>query len=95
MSRKLVNTSKNRNNILSFLSILGIRYIYRKFLKPMKARYDYKRKRITICSFYPSCSEYGIMALKKYGFFKGWVKTINRIFRCNKYRHVESCIDYP
>jgi putative membrane protein insertion efficiency factor len=37
------------------------------------------------CRFYPSCSEYGIQALTKYGLIKGGAKTIWRILRCNPF----------
>lgn len=35
------------------------------------------------CRFYPSCSNYAIEALKKYGIFKGSAKAGWRILRCN------------
>ncbi len=35
------------------------------------------------CRFFPSCSEYGIQAVKKYGIIKGGIKAIWRILRCN------------
>lgn len=35
------------------------------------------------CRFYPSCSEYGYQAIKKYGIIKGAIKAIWRIIRCN------------
>ena len=35
------------------------------------------------CRYYPTCSNYAIEAIEKYGFFKGWVLAIKRIFRCN------------
>ncbi|MEK6938863.1 MAG: membrane protein insertion efficiency factor YidD [Nanoarchaeota archaeon] len=72
-----------------------IKVVYRKHIKVLKAKIDLKKRRINVCSYYPNCSEYGILALQKYGFFVGWVKTIKRIFRCNTYQHEESCIDYP
>ena len=34
------------------------------------------------CRFYPSCSEYGITALKTYGLLKGCWLTFKRISRC-------------
>lgn len=34
------------------------------------------------CRFEPSCSNYMIMAIEKYGFFKGLKKGINRLKRC-------------
>ena len=35
------------------------------------------------CRYIPSCSEYGIQAIKKYGLFKGGYQTIKRILRCH------------
>ena len=37
------------------------------------------------CRFYPTCSNYAIEAITKYGFFKGWFLSIKRIFRCNPF----------
>lgn len=34
------------------------------------------------CRFEPSCSEYMILAIQKYGVFKGVKKGINRLKRC-------------
>ena len=35
------------------------------------------------CRFYPSCSQYGVEAVEKYGIIKGGLKTLWRIIRCN------------
>jgi putative membrane protein insertion efficiency factor len=35
------------------------------------------------CRFHPTCSAYGIEAVKKYGALKGSWLTIKRIVRCN------------
>lgn len=35
------------------------------------------------CRFYPTCSEYAVQSLNKYGVLKGGVKAIWRILRCN------------
>jgi len=35
------------------------------------------------CNFYPSCSEYGMMAVKKHGAIAGMLATIDRLQRCN------------
>jgi putative membrane protein insertion efficiency factor len=37
------------------------------------------------CRFYPSCSDYSIQALKKYGFLKGGWLGLRRILRCNPF----------
>ncbi|MBC2887979.1 MULTISPECIES: membrane protein insertion efficiency factor YidD [Gordonibacter] len=34
------------------------------------------------CRFTPTCSEYGIIAFKRYGFWKGLKLTVKRILRC-------------
>lgn len=35
------------------------------------------------CKFIPTCSNYGIEAIKEYGSIKGTILTIKRIIRCN------------
>jgi len=35
------------------------------------------------CRFYPTCSQYGIDAIEKYGVVKGGLMTSWRILRCN------------
>jgi putative component of membrane protein insertase Oxa1/YidC/SpoIIIJ protein YidD len=39
---------------------------------------DYNR-----CTFHPSCSEYGILAVKRHGAFGGMLATLDRLQRCN------------
>ncbi len=34
------------------------------------------------CRFYPSCSDYFILALKEYGFLKGLFLGLKRILKC-------------
>ncbi|MBQ7674321.1 MAG: membrane protein insertion efficiency factor YidD [Alphaproteobacteria bacterium] len=45
------------------------------------------------CKFYPTCSEYAILAIKKYGFLVGFFKTIVRILRCNPLS--KNGVDFP
>ncbi|MEG1880800.1 MAG: membrane protein insertion efficiency factor YidD [Oscillospiraceae bacterium] len=45
------------------------------------------------CRFYPSCSQYAILAIEKYGIFIGLFKAIWRILRCNPF--CKGGIDYP
>ena len=35
------------------------------------------------CRYTPTCSEYAIIALNRYGFIKGWYLSFKRIFRCS------------
>lgn len=44
------------------------------------------------CVFTPSCSEYMILAIKKYGVIEGVIKGIKRLKRCHLPNHGE---DYP
>ncbi|MFH1353021.1 MAG: membrane protein insertion efficiency factor YidD [bacterium] len=37
------------------------------------------------CRFHPSCSQYFLLSLEKYGFFRGSVKGIFRILRCSPF----------
>ncbi len=56
--------------------------IYQKTLSfdhgPLKAAYPHG-----FCRFYPSCSQYGVEAIEKYGIIKGGLMTSWRILRCN------------
>ncbi|PIS02014.1 MAG: membrane protein insertion efficiency factor YidD [Chlamydiae bacterium CG10_big_fil_rev_8_21_14_0_10_42_34] len=35
------------------------------------------------CRFHPTCSEYGVEAVKKHGAFKGSILTVRRICKCH------------
>lgn len=50
--------------------------IYRKYISPIKK---------PCCRFYPTCSQYAIEAISKYGALKGAGKAICRIARCNPF----------
>lgn len=39
-----------------------------------------------VCAFYPTCSEYTVQAVKKYGVLKGLYKGILRILRCHPWQ---------
>ena len=51
--------------------------IYKKTLSPILSFLGVR------CKYHPTCSEYTIEALKKYGFFKGCFLGIKRILKCN------------
>ncbi|MGZ4929304.1 MAG: membrane protein insertion efficiency factor YidD [Halobacteriota archaeon] len=70
--------------LLSKLAIKAVRG-YQIFISPnLSSR----------CRFYPSCSQYAILAIQKNGFLKGIKQTFQRLRRCNKY-NLDSCMDYP
>lgn len=48
---------------------------YRKYLSGLKTH--------GTCIYIPTCSEYGIEAIEKYGAVKGGSLTIWRVLRCN------------
>ncbi|WP_165172147.1 membrane protein insertion efficiency factor YidD [Adlercreutzia sp. ZJ242] len=35
------------------------------------------------CRFVPTCSEYGLVAFRRYGFRKGFVLTAKRLIKCH------------
>ena len=39
------------------------------------------------CKYHPSCSQYSIDAMKRYGLFRGSVLTVWRLLRCNPWSH--------
>lgn len=59
------------NRLLVFM--IGL---YQKFISPLKGQ---------TCRFYPTCSEYSVQALQKYGFVKGSWKSIKRILKCHPF----------
>lgn len=50
--------------------------------------YSMGLKKTNRCVFYPTCSDYMIEAIKKYGVFKGFLLGIKRIFRCHPYQKI-------
>ena len=50
---------------------------YQKNLSPLK--------RHTHCIFTPTCSQYGIEAIEKYGVLKGGWLIVKRLCRCNPF----------
>ncbi|MBN1560085.1 membrane protein insertion efficiency factor YidD [candidate division KSB1 bacterium] len=37
------------------------------------------------CRYHPTCSDYALQAIKKYGVVKGVMKSLYRILRCNPF----------
>ena len=58
---------------LKILAIILI-YIYKILISPIFPK---------SCKYVPSCSNYGIVAIKRFGFFEGIFLTVKRISRCH------------
>jgi putative membrane protein insertion efficiency factor len=39
------------------------------------------------CKYYPSCSEYAVQAMRRYGILRGVVLAAWRLLRCNPWSH--------
>ncbi len=65
---------KSENNMKKLLILLII--FYRKYISPMKH---------TKCPYFPTCSEYGLEAIERYGALKGSILAVWRILRCNPF----------
>lgn len=70
------------------LLILIIKF-YRRYISPLKkvfyGIFSIGLSNNVGCRFYPTCSEYAIEAINKYGALKGSIKAIKRILRCNPF----------
>ena len=62
----------NRNELQMVFSGL---FLFYKFAISSQ---DYNR-----CAFHPSCSEFGLLAVKKHGALIGMLATVDRLQRCN------------
>ena len=57
--------------------LIQIIKLYRKYISPLKGR--------PTCIYYPTCSQYAIEALEKYGVVKGTYLAVRRILRCHPF----------
>ena len=57
---------------------------YQKFISPIYP---------PSCRYYPTCSQYSIEAVEKYGVAKGLLKAVWRVLRCNPF--AKGGIDKP
>ncbi len=55
---------------------IGIIKFYRKFISPLLP---------PSCRFYPTCSEYSMEAISKFGAFYGSILAVKRISRCHPF----------
>ena len=56
---------------------LGLIRLYQKIISPLKPA--------PTCRFYPTCSQYGVEAIQRFGAFKGGFITIKRILKCHPF----------
>lgn len=57
--------------------LIKIIQFYQKYLSPLKGK--------ATCIYTPTCSQYAIEALEKYGLIKGGLLAAWRILRCNPF----------
>ena len=57
--------------------LIGMIRFYQKYLSGLKSYSN--------CIYTPTCSQYGIEAIEKYGAVKGLALTVWRILRCNPF----------
>ena len=57
--------------------VIALIRFYQKFLSPLKMR--------PTCRFYPTCSQYAIEAVTKYGCIKGSYLALKRILKCHPF----------
>ena len=62
---------------MKHMMIRAIRW-YQKYLSPLKT---------THCPYIPTCSNYALQAIEKYGALKGGILAGWRILRCNPFSH--------
>jgi putative membrane protein insertion efficiency factor len=60
---------------MKYLLIWPIRF-YRKFISPCFP---------PTCRFIPTCSEYALTAIERFGFFKGTYLSVRRILKCHPF----------
>ncbi len=56
--------------------ILAFIVFYQRFVSPLTAR---------ACRFYPSCSEYALQSIKRYGPWRGLWLSLRRILKCHPF----------
>jgi len=64
----------NRPSRWAASALIGVIYLYRYLISPLIG---------SRCRFVPTCSEYAIGALRRYGLFRGLWLTTRRLLRCH------------
>ena len=66
---------------------------YQIIFSPDKGLLRYLYPTVGACNMYPTCSEYMILSIQKYGVLRGIFRGIRRILRCHPYQ--KKLIDLP
>lgn len=82
-SKKEYNYAKNNKNEIEIV-FSGLFLFYKTFISSQDMQ---------SCTFTPSCSEYGLEAVKKQGVFIGVINTFDRLTRCNSLSPEKYTID--
>ncbi|WP_205696223.1 membrane protein insertion efficiency factor YidD [Conexibacter sp. SYSU D00693] len=64
-------------SVLRAVAVAPIR-LYQRALSPLLGNR---------CRYYPSCSEYAVQAIERYGILRGLVLAAWRVLRCNPWSH--------
>ena len=56
--------------------LISLINFYRKYISPMRP---------ACCRYRPTCSQYALDAINKYGAIKGGIMAVYRILRCNPF----------
>ncbi|MCQ2514604.1 MAG: membrane protein insertion efficiency factor YidD [Ruminococcus sp.] len=56
--------------------LLALIRFYKSYISPHTAPH---------CKYYPTCSQYGLEAIERFGAFKGTALTLWRFLRCNPF----------
>jgi putative membrane protein insertion efficiency factor len=79
--------------MLTEFIVRGVRF-YQRILSPDQGMLrKFLGLRGTYCTMYPSCSEYMILAVRKYGPIKGILKGVRRVLQCHPYQ--KKLVDFP
>lgn len=62
-----------KGDILKYIFIYIIKF-YQRFISPLKP---------SCCRFYPTCSQYALEAIVKYGSIKGSYLAMRRVLKCH------------
>lgn len=75
---KAISDGTEKRSTPLALMIIGLIRLYRITLSPILSYFGN-------CRFHPTCSQFGLEAVIRYGAFKGGWMTIKRILRCNPF----------